>query len=123
MNTITQITAVPVQPKFIGKSMTIWGAIMQVISMGVAVGGPILDAVGVTNPVQPGDVETIGQTGMAAIGAVGTLIGAFFTVWGRFRSGTTAQPVSMAAGAAPVKVLVVPADTTGVSSAHPKRSG
>jgi hypothetical protein len=95
------------QPKFVLKSMSIWGAIMQVISMGVAVVGPIADATGYSNPVQPGDIETIGNTGMAVIGGLGTLIGAFFGIWGRFRAGKSVQPVSIIPNAAPVMIEVV----------------
>lgn len=117
----TQVVAV--QPKFVLKSMTIWGAIMQVVSMGVAVVGPIADATGYSNPVQPGDVELIGNTGMAAIGAIGTLVGAFFGIWGRFRAGKNAQPVTMAPNAAPVTVVVTPAGPASAAQPFPKRSG
>lgn len=120
-NTITQIAAVPVQPKIFLKSMTIWGAFAQLISMVVAVAGPLMDATGYSNPVQPGDVEIITNTGAAAIGAVGSLVGAVMVIVGRIRAGKTAQPISAAPAAAPVKVIVVPATTQG--SPSPKRSG
>lgn len=123
MPAITQVTSVPVQPKIFLKSMSIWGAFTQVISMVIAVAGPIMDATGITNPVQPGDVEIITNTGAAVIGAVGTLAGAIMTIIGRLRAGKTPQPITFAPSAAPVSVIVVPATAPAQGSPSPKRSG
>lgn len=99
-------TTVVAQPKFVLKSMSIWGAIVSVFSMGLQVGGPILDAIGVTSPVQPGDVQVVSDAGSQIISGIGTAIGAALVVWGRFRAGRTAQPVSMTVNANPLTVEV-----------------
>lgn len=117
----TQVVAV--QPKIFLKSMTIWGAFIQVISMIVAVAGPLMDATGYSNPVQPGDVEIISNTGAAVIGAIGTLAGAVLTIVGRFRAGRNAQPVALAPNASPASVTVTPAGPASMAQPFPKRSG
>jgi uncharacterized membrane protein len=121
--TITQVTSVAVQPKIFLKSMSIWGAFAQVVSMIVAVAGPLMDATGYSNPVQPGDVEIITNTGAAAIGAVGTLAGAIMVIVGRLRAGRTSQPITFTPNAAPVSVIVVPASPPSQAQPFPKKSG
>lgn len=95
------------QPKFVLKSMSIWGAIISVLSMGLQVVGPILEATGNTNPVQTGDVEVVAGAGQQIVSGLGTLVGAVLVIWGRFRAGRTPQPVSMTINAAPQTVEVV----------------
>ena len=110
------MTQVIAQPKFVLKSMSIWGALVSVLSTAYVVVGPILDATGVTVPVTPGDITTVGQAGGNAIAAVGALAGALLTIWGRFRAGKTAQPVSLTVNAAPESVTVVKPPAVGKSS-------
>lgn len=100
------MTQVVAQPKFVLKSMSIWGAITSVISMAIAVVGPIAEATGYSNPVQPGDVEVVSQAGASVIGALGTLAGSVLVIWGRFRAGKTAQPITITPNA-PVQTITI----------------
>ncbi len=110
------MTQVVAQPKFVLKSMSIWGALVSLVSTAYVVVGPILESTGITVPVTPTDVTTVGQAGGNAIAAVGALAGALLTIWGRFRAGRTAQPVSMVPAAPPVTVTVVKPPAMGKSS-------
>lgn len=110
------MTQVVAKPKFVLKSMSIWGAIIQVVSMGIAVVKPLAEATGYTVPVEPGDVESIGNAGLAAIGAIGTLAGAFLGIWGRFRAGKTVQPISLTVNAPAQTVTVAKPPALGKSS-------
>ena len=109
------MTQVVAQPKFILKSMTIWGALVSLASTAFVVVGPILEATGITVPVTPGDVGAVGQAGGNAIAAVGALAGALLTIWGRYKAGRVAQPIAVAP-AGPVAITVVKPDTLGKSS-------
>lgn len=108
------MTQVIAQPKFILKSMTIWGALVSLASTAYVVVGPILEATGITVPVTPTDVTTVGQAGGNAIAAVGALAGALLTIWGRYKAGRVAQPIAIAP-ANPVTVTVVKPPAVGKS--------
>lgn len=112
--TKTEIT----QPKWIAKSTTFWGALISFATVGLSTVGPILDAVGVTIPVTPADIEAASNTGTLAIQAAGAVVGLFATIFGRWKAGKTAQPVSMLpnAPATTLEVAKPPSGVTGKSS-------
>lgn len=105
-----------VQPKWVGKSMTIWGGIIGALTILVPIITQLAGSIGTTVPVDPTDVTSIGDavgTTIKAIGGVATLVMVF---WGRIRAGRVAQPVSMVPNA-PAVTVVLPTSTAG------KRSG
>lgn len=97
---------VTAQPKWIGKSMTIWGSLIAVAATAYQVLGPILDAVGVTVPITPQDIQDAGNVGGNVITAVTAAAGLVLTWWGRFRSGTNVQPISLTPNA-PKEVVTI----------------
>jgi len=99
-------TTVLAQPKWIGKSMSIWGALIALAATTYQVAGPIADAVGVTVPVTPQDIQAAGNAGAAVISAIGAIAGLGLTVWGRFRAGRNVQPVAMLPNEPPKTVTV-----------------
>lgn len=123
MNGITQTTSVPVQPKWVGKSMTIWGSLFALIAVAYGTVGPILDAVGVTIPVTPQEIEAVKNVGTDTIKLAGTIFGTALVWWGRIRAGRNAQPITFTPDATPVTVKVVPAGNDMKASNSPKRSG
>lgn len=83
------------KPKWIGKSMTIWGSIIAIAATAYQTIGPIADAVGVTVPVTPEDIQAAGNAGELAITGIGAVAGLVLTWWGRWRAGKNVQPVAM----------------------------
>lgn len=110
------MTQVIAQPKFVLKSMSIWGALISVLSTAYVVVGPILEATGVSVPVTPTDVNDIGQAGGNAIAAIGALVGSVLTIWGRFRAGRIAQPISIVPNAPIATMTVVKPPAVGKAS-------
>lgn len=102
------------KPKWIGKSLSVWGAIIAMAATAFQVIGPIADAVGVTVPVTPQDVQEASHTGELVITAVGAVVGLVLTVVGRIRAGNNVQPVSMlpAAESKIVSVVTPPASSS-----------
>lgn len=111
-------TTVIAQPKWIGKSTTFWGALIGVAAVAYQTVGPILDAVGVTVPVTADDIQQAGEVGTKAITAIAGIVGFGLTIWGRFKAGKTAQPVSLTPNAPPKTVEVVkpPGNNVGKST-------
>jgi len=108
MTTLSGTAVVPVQPKWVGKSMTIWGSLFALIAVGFKTLGPVLDLVGVTVPITEVDVEAVKTAGTDAIALAGSVFGTVLVWWGRFRAGRTAQPVTLNPAATdPVSVVVV----------------
>ncbi len=101
------MTNVLSQPKWVGRSSTIWGAIIAVIATGYQVVGPIADTIGITIPVTPGDIQAANNSGAAIISGIGALAGLALTVWGRFKAGKVTQPVSVFPNAPKTTVTVV----------------
>lgn len=112
-------TTIPVQPKFILKSMSIWGVIVMAASYVAPIVGTLTGLAGHPVDVPPGDIQTVGTSVGTAIQSVGMAIGAILGVWGRYRAGKVAQPIAVA----PTNKIVsveIPATT---SSAAGKKSG
>lgn len=89
------VTTVEVQPKWILKSLTFWGAALSAAAVAYQVGKPIADSVGFTVPVTPEDIQNVQHVGAAAITAIGGVVGLGLTIWGRFKAGKTPQPVTI----------------------------
>lgn len=110
---MNEVKVVEVQPKWIGKSMTFWGAAISAIAVVYQVGKPILDSVGVTIPVTPADIQAAGNAGSAIITAIGGVAGLALTIIGRMRAGKVVQPVTILPTATPtvaeVKIVTPPA--------------
>lgn len=101
------MSTVLAKPKWIGKSMTIWGSLIAIATTGYQTVGPILDAVGVTVPITPADIEAASNAGSLIITGVGAAAGLIITWIGRFRAGRNVQPITMAPSAESKIVTVV----------------
>lgn len=109
-------TTVVAQPKWLGRSTTIWGALIALAATAYQVVGPIADAVGVTVPVTPEDIAAASHAGSAILSGVGAAVGLALTIWGRFKAGRIAQPISVVPGAPPVSIEVIKSGTSGKTS-------
>lgn len=69
------------QSKWIGTSLTIWGAIMTALSSFGPVFGPLIGL-----DIQPSEINQLGTTGTQLIQATGSLIGLVMVVVGRIRA-------------------------------------
>lgn len=110
------MSTVLAKPKWIGKSMTIWGSVIAIATTAYQTVGPVLDAVGVTVPITPADIEAAGNAGSLAITGVGAVVGLVLTWWGRIRAGKNVQPVTLTGAAESQIVTVATPPATGKSS-------
>jgi hypothetical protein len=69
------------QPKWIAKSMTLWGAVITAVPV-------IAPLIGVD--ISPDDVATIGDSGVSIINAGFGIVGAVMVIYGRLRATTKA---------------------------------
>jgi len=110
------MTTMLAQPKWIGKSMTIWGSIVAIAATAYQTIGPILDAVGITAPVTPGEIEAAGNAGSLIITGGTALVGLIVTWIGRIRAGRNVQPVTVLPNAQSEIVTVAKPPATGKST-------
>lgn len=99
-------TSVVAQPKWIGKSTSVWGALIALAAVAYQTVGPLADAVGVTVPVTGEDIQEASKVGSNIITALGGAVGFGLTLWGRWKAGKNPQPVTFAPNAAPMIVNV-----------------
>lgn len=97
---------VSVQPKWVGKSMTIWGAVVSAVSIFVPIVKQIATQVGTDIPVEPSDITNVGSAVGTTIQAVGGLAGLLLTWIGRVRAGKNPQPIVTVPTSEPVAVTV-----------------